>query len=204
MIRHILTLLFAGLLFSCSDTAKLQPIDSSSTILAFGDSLTYGTGTSRENSYPAILQSLTGITVVNAGIPGETSSEGLRRLPGLLQQYQPDLIIICQGGNDILRKLDREVMRDNLQAMITLSRDSDTQVMLIGVPDFGIFLESLPLYAELAEHNEIPIEEDVLSDILSDNRLKSDHIHPNAKGYRLMAEDIATLLKQAGALRAIE
>jgi lysophospholipase L1-like esterase len=200
MIKHILIIVVTGFLFSCSDTEKLQPVESGSTILAFGDSLTYGTGTSRENSYPSVLEKLTGIEVINAGIPGETSGQGLQRLPGLIERYQPDLIIICQGGNDILRKMDMDIMQGNIQKMIDLARKNNSQAILIGVPDFGIFLEPLPLYRSLAEKNAIPIAEDILSDIISDNRLKADRVHPNAEGYRLLAEEIASLLQRTGAL----
>ena len=203
MIRHILIFLLSGLLFSCSDSEKLQLIEPGSKILAFGDSLTYGTGTSRDNSYPAVLQSLTGIEVINAGIPGETSGQGLRRLPGLIKRHQPDIIIICQGGNDILRKMDEDNMRDNIQQMIDLARSNDSQVVLIGVPDFGIFLQPLPVYRLLAEQNGIPIAEDILSEIIADNRLKADQIHPNAKGYRILAEEIADLLSRTGAIQKL-
>jgi len=94
-----------GSLSSCSDEAKLPALAADATILAFGDSLTYGTGTSRDNAYPTVLEKLLKRRVINAGIPGEISSKGLNRLPALIEKYRPDLIIICHGGNDILRKL---------------------------------------------------------------------------------------------------
>lgn len=191
------------LLLSCDDPVSLKPIDTDATILAFGDSLTYGTGTSPDNAYPAVLQQLTGIKVINAGIPGETSSQGLIRLPGLIERHQPDLIIICQGGNDILRQMDTGRMKDNIQAMIDLAEQSNSQVVLVGVPDFGIFLQTLPEYAELADANQLPIAEDILSEIISDNRLKADQIHPNADGYRLLAETIASLLVESGVISGI-
>ena len=99
-----ISIIFAG----CSDGVKLQPLLPEATLLAFGDSLTYGTGTSRDKAYPAILENLIRRRVINAGIPGEISAEGLQRLPGLITQHQPALIILCHGGNDILRKLDRK------------------------------------------------------------------------------------------------
>ena len=187
-------------LSGCSNEALLQPLGSNATILAFGDSLTYGIGTSRDKTYPAVLEKITGLKVINAGIPGEVSSSGLARLPSLLSQHNPSLIIICHGGNDILRKMNLTQTRDNIQKMITLAQANNTQIILIGVPDFGIFLESLPLYPELAKQNNIPIAEDILSKILAKNTLKSDQIHPNSKGYQLLAERTASILQQAGAL----
>ncbi len=90
--------------------------------------------------------------------------------------------------------------RNNIQEMIRLAQANKTQVMLIGVPEFGIFLNTLPLYPELAKQNNIPIAENILSEILAKNTLKSDQIHPNTKGYQLLAERIASILQHSGAL----
>jgi len=187
-------------LLSCSKETPLLPLEPNATILAFGDSLTYGTGTSRDNAYPAVLEKMTGLKVVNAGIPGEISAAGLTRLPALLREHHPDLIIICHGGNDILRHMNLNQTHNNIQKMITLAQANNTQIILIGVPEFGLFLDTLPLYSDLAESNHIPIAEDILGDILAKNTLKSDQIHPNAQGYQILAKRIASLLKQSGAI----
>ena len=204
MIRYSFILftvfLLAGLLTSCSDSAKLQALDANSTILAFGDSLTYGTGTSRNNAYPAVLERLIKRRVINAGVPGEISKNGLTRLAGLLEKHQPELIIICHGGNDILRKLDLSKTRNNIQQMINLAKQNNSEVMLIGVPEFGLFLNSVPIYQALADENQVPITNDILGDIIGNNLLKSDHIHPNTQGYQLLAENINTVLKHSGAI----
>lgn len=187
-------------LTACSDDIKLKPLPPDSTILAFGDSLTYGTGASLDNSYPAQLAQLTGYQVINAGIPGETSREGLIRLPGLIKQYQPALIILCHGANDILRKMDFEATRQNIQQMITLAKKNNSQVLLIGVPEFGLFLDTAPLYDALAEANHIPIEKNIIGEIIADNSLKSDLIHPNAEGYRMLAKKIIQHLQLTDAI----
>lgn len=191
---------FISISSSCSEKVGLQPLASNTTVLAFGDSLTYGTGSSVNNAYPAVLESLINRKVINAGVPGEISQQGLARLPRLIAQYRPDLIIICHGGNDLLRKLDMKQTKENIQRMIDMARQNGSQVMLIGVPEFGLFLNASPIYQTLADHNKIPIENDILSDILGNNSLKSDNIHPNAQGYQLLAEQIALLLQQSGAL----
>jgi len=191
---------FISITSGCEENAGLQPLASSATVLAFGDSLTYGTGSSVNKAYPAVLESLIHRKVINAGVPGEISQKGLTRLPGLITQYQPKLIIICHGGNDILRKLDIKQTKTNIQRMIDIARRSNIQVILIGVPEFGLFLNSSPIYQALADENKIPIENDILGEILGNNSLKSDHIHPNVQGYQLFAEQIALLLEQSGAI----
>ncbi|MDO9267202.1 MAG: GDSL-type esterase/lipase family protein, partial [Sulfurimonas sp.] len=106
------------------------------TILAFGDSITYGYGVMQKDSYPSQLQKKTGLRVINAGISGEESLEGLQRLSTLLVN-KPDLVILCHGGNDILRKRSDEKLKTNLIEMINLIKKSGAKVLLVGVPNFG-------------------------------------------------------------------
>jgi lysophospholipase L1-like esterase len=193
-------LLCCVLLAACEQPPRLQRLADDAVILAFGDSLTAGTGATREQAYPSQLQVMTARTVINAGIPGEVSQRGLRRLPALLSRYQPDLVIICHGGNDILRRLNLRQTRNNIQQMIDLSRDHGADVVLLGVPEFGPFLSSAEFYTELAEDNHVPIEITVLGDILKQAAYKSDQIHPNAAGYRLLAKKQVALLKESDAI----
>jgi len=199
-IASVLTIMIAAAIVSCSDIPQLKHLNQDASILAFGDSLTYGTGASRNNSYPAILETLIHRKVINAGVPGEISKKGLSRLAILIKKYRPDLIIICHGGNDILRKLDLNETSKNIQKMIDLAKDNKIQVLLIAVPKFGLFLKPPSLYQVLADKNQIPINNKILPDILGSNMLKSDHIHPNARGYQLLAENIALTLRKTGAL----
>lgn len=166
-------------------------------ILAFGDSLTYGYGASMEESYPKRLEHLIGREVINAGVPGEVSAEGLQRLPKLLEQYNPALLILCHGGNDILQKKDFTQLRTNLEAMILLAQSKGTEVILIAVPEFGLLGLTPPsLYHELSEKHLLPIEEDILPHLLNDNRYKSDLIHPNAAGYEQMAKAVEKVIRE--------
>jgi len=197
---HCLTLLLLTGILACDQTPQLRPLPSDAVVLAFGDSLTHGTGASKKESYPAHLETLISRKVINAGIPGEISATGLKRLSILLQRQQPDLLILCHGGNDILRHYNLKQTKTNIQKMIDLAKNNGTDVVLIGVPQFGVFLSSAKLYQELAEQNQLPIENTVLSEILGKNKFKSDQIHPNAQGYTLLAERIQTLLQNSGAL----
>jgi lysophospholipase L1-like esterase len=199
--RHILSaLIMLALLAGCGKTPRLPPLAHDATLLAFGDSLTFGTGADPRDSYPARLALATGRTVVNAGVPGETTAEGLARLPRVLEETKPDLVILCLGGNDFLRKHDSAQTSANLERMINMIRSEGIPVVLIGVPQMRLFSDSDPLYQDLARKHRLPIEDDILADVLHKNSLKSDPIHPNAEGYRRIAEAVAALLKESGAL----
>ena len=193
-------LLIALLLAACSPSPKLPALPPDGVILAFGDSLTYGTGAGEGQSYPAVLASLSGHEVVNAGIPGEISAKGLARLPALLDEVQPSLLILCHGGNDMLQKLDLGQTEANLRAMINEVKQRNIPVVLIGVPKPGLLLGTAEFYDKVAKEMHVPIEDEALPSILSKGNLKSDYIHPNAAGYRLLAEDVLKLLKKHGAL----
>jgi len=180
--------------------ADVQRIESGAVVLAFGDSLTYGYGAA-DQSYPKQLQTLIGHKVINAGVSGEVSSNGLKRLPKLLEEHRPAIVILCHGGNDILRRLPREKLRSNLIAMIRLSRKSGAQVLLVGVPGFGLLgVETVPLYEEIAEEQGVLYEGAVLERIENDPALKSDQIHPNRFGYGEMAQAFAKVLSGNGLL----
>ena len=166
-------------------------------MLTFGDSLTYGTGAPAGQSYPDVLANLLGKPVINAGVPGEVSSAGLKRLPIMLDKYNPTLVVLCHGGNDFLRRLDREGTINNLKAMVELIRAHGADVVLIGVPKLGFGLDVPKFYAAIAEEQDIPYEGGILLDLLDNNSMKSDSIHPNATGYRLMAEAIYEAINKA-------
>jgi acyl-CoA thioesterase-1 len=181
-------------------SVDLKPLSRDAVILAFGDSLTFGTGAQAGQSYPSVLAELTGRKVINAGIPGELSSAGMVRLSQLLQETKPDLVILCHGGNDLLRKQSRQQLQVNLQAMVDEITDSGAQVILIAVPAFGITLAPAPLYLEVAQTNNIPVQPTILSELLIDNSLKADQVHPNALGYQQFAQSIHRLLIDTGAI----
>ncbi len=190
------------LLAACdSGPPKLAKLPAGGVVLAFGDSLTHGTGARAEESYPAVLQGLIGRRVVRAGVPGEVTAEGLARLPRVLQTTAPDLLILIHGGNDLLRRTPRQRIAANLRAMVQLAQNREVAVVLIGVPDLGLILgRSAGFYAELAEELDIPYDGAALPAILKQPSLKSDAIHPNAQGYRKLAEAVAELLRKSGAI----
>jgi lysophospholipase L1-like esterase len=179
---------------------RLAPVGANETIVAFGDSLTYGTGAAENESYPAVLAQLIGRTVVRVGVPGEVTAGSLERLPSVIDEYRPALVIVCLGGNDLLRRVDDAEIAANLRQIIQTIKASGSSVVLVGVPRPALVTSAAAFYADLAQELDIPYEGKIVTDVLYQRDLKSDPIHPNAKGYRRMAEAIAELLKKAGAV----
>lgn len=169
-------------------------------VLAFGDSLTHGTGADAAQAYPAQLQALIGWTVVNAGVPGETTAEGLRRLPEALAAHRPRLLLLCLGGNDMLRRMAPGETADNLRAMVRLAREQGVAVVLIGVPQPSLLAGPPAFYGDIAGEFGLPYEGEVFDEVLKTRSLKSDPIHANGAGYRRVAERLAELLKDSGAI----
>ena len=200
IISPLLAIIAVFILSACQKPASLPMLAKSDVVVAFGDSITFGTGAESRESYPAVLEQMLGRRVVNAGIPGEVTSEGVSRLPQILDQEKPALLILCHGGNDNIRRLGREQAAGNIREMIRLARQRGVAVVLIAVPALGLSVSPEPLYREIAKDLKIPLEEKTLSSILADSSLKSDLIHPNAAGYRRLAEAVAALLKKSGAI----
>ncbi len=196
-------ILFSTLfLVACDKSAPVfEKISEDATILAFGDSLTYGTGASQDGGYPNILSTLSSREVINAGVPGEITRNGLKRLPALLDKLQPELLILIHGGNDLLRKTPQQQTLNNLKKMIDEAQQRNIKVVMLGVPKPSLLLfDSAEIYQKIAEQEQIPIDLETMPDILSSNELKSDTVHPNDQGYQIMAEKIFNLLVDTGAL----
>ena len=191
---------FIVLIATGCSSPELEPLDTGSRILAFGDSLTLGVGGRKERSYPAMLSQLTGLEVINSGVSGETTDDGLLRFEQELEQVQPSLVILIEGGNDILQNRKSKVTKSNLAAMISLSRTRKIPVILIGVPEKRLFSNSAPLYEELANETGVIFDGTLLAGLLRTPAYKSDPIHLNEQGYRAMAEAIYALLQTHGAI----
>jgi len=184
----------------CSDSPALTPLEGGATVLAFGDSLTLGVGANKGSDYPSQLASLTGLSVINAGISGETTAQGVQRFAAELDKHQPKLVILLEGGNDILRGVSYATIESNLQRMLDMAQARGIQVLLVAVPEKKLFSDYAPFYATLAERNNLVWLDDTLGDLLRDPTLKADPIHLNARGYRKLAEIIAATLAESGAL----
>ncbi len=200
ILRRLTLLSPAALLLAGCAKKSLEPLQPGETILAFGDSLTEGVGVSKALAYPAVLEALTGNRVVNAGRSGEITAEGRARLPGVLDEVRPRLMILLHGGNDILRNLSPSQASANLSAMIEAARARGIMVVLLGVPQKNLFSDSAPIYHDLAERFDLVFNDSLVADLLRSPSKKSDAVHFNESGYRQLAESLAQMLADAGAV----
>ena len=189
-----------SLALGCSERPKLERLSSDAIVLAFGDSLTFGTGATEEESYPAQLERMIGRRVVRAGVPGEVTAQALARLPSALDEHAPRLVLLCIGGNDFLRRLGNQQAERNVREMVRLARSRGIAVMLIGTPEPGFTVTPPAFYSTIAREYRLPYEEGIIGQVLRDAALKADPIHPNARGYRIIAERVADQLRQSGAI----
>jgi lysophospholipase L1-like esterase len=194
-------LLLASLLAACGAAdPRLPRLGDGDVVVAFGDSLTHGTGAEPGQTYPAYLHAMIGRPVVNAGVPGETTGEGLQRLPAVLAEHQPRLLLLCLGGNDMLRRMDVAQTTENLRAMVRLAQEQGVAVVLIGVPEPKLLAGPPDFYADIADQFGLPYEGEAFNEVLKTRSLKSDPIHANGSGYRKVAERLAELLQDVGAI----
>jgi acyl-CoA hydrolase len=176
-------------------------------VLALGDSLTAGAGVTPEEAWPALLASKTGWAVINGGVNGDTSGAGLKRLPALLEENQPVLVLVALGGNDMLRRIPRQETISNLEKTIELIREHGAKPVLLATPQptlaGAVFqhLSAADFYREVAEEQQVPLIEDAIANVLSDPQLKGDPLHPSAAGHALLSEKIFEELKSIGYAR---
>ena len=202
--QRVLAAALAFLVLACSP--KVENLDSRGTsLIAFGDSLTAGYGAGPGEDYPARLSALVGNTVINAGVNGDTTESALARVDADVLAWQPRIVIVGLGGNDFLRRMELSATEANLRQIVRKIHDSGAMVVLLGFrfPSLGPSYEDM--YERVADEEKCLLIPDLLDGILRDPALKSDEIHPNARGYALMAERVEgpfeKLMKRAEAAR---
>ncbi len=185
---------------------EIKNIDSRGTnIICFGDSLTFGYGAGPGEDYPSALAKLIDTAVINAGIDGDTASEALQRLKPDALDRDPLLVIIEFGGNDFLRKIPKEVTINNIKEMVERVQAKGAMVALVDI-SAGMFLKEYRLaFYNLAREKGAIFIPSILSGIITNPSMKSDFLHPNGAGYRMIAQrihrEIIPYLKQNTTLR---
>ncbi|WP_240454235.1 arylesterase [Halomonas sp. NO4] len=175
-----------------------------------GDSLSAAYGIEAQQGWVSLLQQRLGgkAEVVNASISGETSSGGANRLPDLLGQHEPDIVLLELGGNDGLRGLPPAQFEANMADMIEVSQEAGAEVLLLGIdipPNYGqAYRDAFTgVYERLADDYDLPLVPFLLDNVaLEDELMQDDGIHPTAEAQPHILENVwpqlATLLKRNG------
>lgn len=168
-----------------------------SNIIVLGDSLTAGVGAGKGQGYVDELSRRMNVPILNRGRPGDTTSDALQRLGPDVLSHNPRIVILLLGGNDILRKHPIDQTFANLRTMIQKIQDKGALVILVGIasPMSGRYTSE---FAKLARETGCPHIPEILTGIMGKDELMSDPIHPNANGYRVIADRIEPVLRKHG------
>lgn len=192
-------------LMACGDKVqRLESLNYGDTILAFGDSVTFGYGVDPQYSYPQVLTEISPWKVLNKGISGERSDQARNRIKEALIETNPKIVIIELGGNDFLQRRNLQAVKEDLRAIIQEVKSFGAIPILVAVPSLSVAAaitgspSDSSIYQELGKEENINVISDVFSNILGQESLKQDHIHPNQAGYKVLAEDIYRELGKMG------
>jgi acyl-CoA thioesterase I len=185
-------------LSGCGKRPAGTPLPAGTTVVALGDSLTYGTGASSATSYPSLLAERTGWQIVNAGVPGETAAQGCARLPALIDEHRPSLVLVLLGGNDFLRRLPEQEVTTALKACVEAANAAGAKTVLLSVPKIGFGLAPAALYDDVGKALATPVIDPGIGSVLVNSKLRADPIHPNADGYRLITDNVTKSLQALG------
>src|SRR3989338_7271977 len=205
LMRRIILLVGAvALVAACGSKAKEAPLPPGSRVLALGDSLTAGAGVAPEEAWPDLLADQTGWVVINGGVSGDTSGGALRRLPALLEQHDPVLVLVALGGNDMLRHIPQAETIVNLEQILAMIKAHGVRPVLLATPKPSVAgavfqnLSAAEFYRQIADEYDVPLIEDAIADVLSDPQMKGDPLHPNIAGHAQLSQKLFDALKSIG------
>jgi lysophospholipase L1-like esterase len=202
MLRRLLTpfvvLILAGSVTLSSGCSKnpAGPSVTPSELVAFGDSLTFGLGTTGGNNFVSLLSQRVGVEIFNSGVPGDTTGSALSRLDSRVLARSPKIVIVLLGGNDLLQGVPLQTRVSNITTIVQRIRASGADVLLVGLgrPPLDPFDGALPGLASSTGSTYIP---DILEGIFGVPSLMSDEVHPNNAGHAIMADRLEPSLRAA-------
>ena len=177
------------MLTSCSNNNLIKI----NFIVCFGDSLTYGFGSTNKQSYPHFLQQYTELPVINRGINGNTSKNGLDRIDDILQ-FKNSIVIVEFGGNDFIQQIPISETKKNMEQIVDKLKQNNDIVVLVSTEDTQMH-QLHNILKTLAKEKNVLFIDGILNEIWNDRNLFSDFIHPNSKGYKLVADKVYKNIK---------
>lgn len=189
----IILFLVISSFFIFRDSKKELPQTRGTTIIAFGDSLVYGYGATEGNDFVSLLSSRIGLPIINAGISGNTTADGVARLKTDVLDQNPRTVIVVLGGNDFLRRVPKSETLKNIRTIVEQIKSTGARVVLIGTSRLVYDRD----YEDIAKEFDVIFVPHVMDRILNDKKLMSDAIHPNDAGYKIFADTVEPYLIKA-------
>lgn len=174
---------------------KIINLDSRGTnVVAFGDSLIQGVGSSFENDFVSVLAKRIGQPIVNLGHSGDNTFEALARIDEIFK-YNPRIVIVLFGGNDYIDRVPKNQTFSNLEKIVALIQSKGAAVLLLGIRG-GLLTDAYNSdFTAFARSHGVGFVPDVLDGLFGDGRYMSDAVHPNDAGYKLIADKVEPILK---------
>ena len=167
----------------------------SGPIVVLGDSISAGVGSESHRGYVAVLETRSGQKLINKGVPGDTTAQGLKRLKADVLDLKPALVLVELGGNDFLNKVDPAETRANLDNIIAQIQSDGTAVLLIGMQGGVLSDRAADMFRDLASSHHTAFVPNIMAGIFTDPSLKADPIHPNDAGYEKVADKVEPELR---------
>ena len=178
-----------------SDDPRASRPTAGERIIAFGDSLVEGVGATAGHDFVSVLSRRLGIPIINAGRRGDTTASALARLDEAVLSRRPRVVIVLLGGNDFLRRIPRETTFENLETIGRRIREQGAAVVLVGVK-VGFFSDAYGSeYESVARAMSAGVVPDILDGIFGHAGRMSDGVHPNDRGYEMMADRLVPVLR---------
>ena len=179
-----------------SDSPRVARPTHGTAVVAFGDSLVAGRGASNGQDFVSVLSQRTGIRIVNAGRSGDTTGGALSRLESDVFAHDPRIVIVLLGGNDFLRRVPVEQTFENLGTIVDRIRSRGAAVILVGV-SVGLLTDPYAdRYEALAQRTASGLVPGILDGLIGHSDLMSDAIHPNNRGYAIVADRVEPVLRE--------
>jgi acyl-CoA thioesterase-1 len=188
-------LLLTTFLIGCAKREIKNLNSQGKDIICFGDSITFGYGVAPEDAFPLALAKMVPLSVTNSGIDGDTSTEALKRIESDVLSRDPRLVIVEFGGNDFLRKIPLDVTVDNIREMVEQIQARGAMVAITDISAGILMKEYRSPYWKIAQEKGAIFIPSIMSGIITNPKMKSDFLHPNANGYKIIAERIFKAIK---------
>jgi acyl-CoA thioesterase-1 len=192
----IVAIVIAWIIWPSPYTRVANRDSTGKNIIAFGDSLTAGYGAAAGEDYPSRLSSIIGLPIINAGVSGDTTDMALARVDSDILSHDPRIVLVGLGGNDYLRSIPLESTEANLRAIVRKIQSAHAMVVILGFRFPSLNANYEAMYERIAKDERCLLIPRMLKGILTDPSLKSDEVHPNARGYQLMAERVSGPLRK--------